>query len=266
MITGNVNKIDLSTSSFKHIREKGYLFVDKTKFIEHFLMEPNTVQVLLRQRRFGKSLNMNMLKCFLTDTENNAEFFKDLYIGNSEVWGEINSSPVLFFDFKNLSESSYKSQILTQAVNYIKKYIGIENLDWFNKIRLDNYISDRGESGTDIILFLTELIYEKTKKKSYILIDEYDKLLTHLFNNEKYEEIRTYETEVMSAALKDNEYLEKALLTGVMHVTKESILDGFNNIAIYDLFSDNVYQEDFGLTDNEVTLLSEAASFDKSEV
>ena len=266
MFVGDINKIDLGTSSFKCIREKGCLFLDKSKFIEHFLAEANSVQVLLRQRRLGKSLNIDMLHCFLDDTQKNVELYEDLYIRNSQVWDKINSSPAFLFDFKNLTVNNYKYQIFMQVLNYIDKYIGIDSLSSVDKMLVDDYIADRGETNTNGILMLTKLAYEKTKKNSYIFIDEYDKLLGSIYNADNYDEIKEYETAVYSAALKGNKYLEKALLTGVMRVSRESILSGLNNIAIYDLFSDNVYQKDYGLTDDEVTLLSEAAQFDKDEV
>ena len=94
MIYGNINNVCLSTSSFERIITENKLYVDKTRMIEKFLNYPSTVQLIARQRRLGKSMNMDMLGCFLTDKEDKRHLFKGLYIEKSPVWGKANSAPV----------------------------------------------------------------------------------------------------------------------------------------------------------------------------
>ena len=256
MLLGNKKNIDLGTSSFKRLRTEENLFIDKTQFIEHFLNETNSVQLIVRQRRLGKSLNLDMLKCFLTDKEDNTGLFERTRIKRSDVWSQVNSAPVFYFDFKNIKRENYIEEIWKQIVEYIYDYVDTDDLKGASKFRFDNYFNSKG-SDANGLLFLTRMVYETTGKRSYILIDEYDKLLTDNYKHEDYESIKEYETSFLRAGLEGNEYLQKALLTGVMRVSRESMLSGLNNLVTYDLFSDKIYTQDFGLTEDEIDELQE---------
>ena len=107
MIHGDINKISLSLSSFERLISEGKLYIDKTRMIENFLNHQSEVQLIARQRRLGKSMNMDMLGCFLTDKDDKRHLFKGLYIENSPVWEKANSAPVFYFDFKILDEVTY---------------------------------------------------------------------------------------------------------------------------------------------------------------
>ena len=93
MITGDIKRINLTTSSFERVITEGLLYIDKTKLIENFLDSPNFIHLVARQRRLGKSLNMDMLRCFLTDKKDLRHLFKGLYIESSQVWDKANSAP-----------------------------------------------------------------------------------------------------------------------------------------------------------------------------
>jgi hypothetical protein len=127
---------------------------------------------------------------------------------------------------------------------------------------LDGLVNNR-ETNTEGLLILTELVFKTTGKRSYILIDEYDKLLSDNYDSKAYDDIRAFETQFLSAGLKGNNYLEKAMLTGVMRVSRESILSGLNNLQTYDIFSDDVYTDDFGFTEEEIGELLKITDFDK---
>ncbi len=264
-IRGDINQIDLSTSLFRNIIENGNLYIDKTRFIESFLRESNSVQLVVRQRRLGKSLNMDTLYTFLTDLNDNRALFNGLYIESSQTWHKAHSAPTFLFDFKNLTADGYKKQINKQVDKYISLYANEYSLTDYLRRSIDQFI-ENVDSYSEGILLLTELVYHITGKRSYILIDEYDKLLTDNVDTENYDDIRRFETAFLSAALKGNPYLQKALLTGVMRISRESILSGLNNLAVYDLFGDRVYTDDFGLTDDEIDLLNKKLSFDKYEL
>jgi hypothetical protein len=118
---------------------------------------------------------------------------------------------------------------------------------------------------TKSIQLLTKIVHAVTGKKSYILIDEYDKLLMDNAMTEQYKEIRDYMTALFSAGLKDNPCLEKALLTGVTRISHEGMFSGLNNTETYDVFSDVVYADDYGLTEEEIEELSEAVPFDREK-
>ena len=265
MLLGDPKKIDLGSSSFKKMRVENNLYIDKTRFIEHFLLEPNSVQLVVRQRRLGKSLNMDTLRCFLTDSEDNRHLFAGAYIEKSPVWNQANSAPVFFFDFKNLDRVNYKAQIQNKIVEYVYNYVGVRNLKDYTKYAFDRYMAGDG-GDTNGFLLLSEIVFETTGKYSYILIDEYDKLLMDNHNNDAYDEIKEYETGLLSAGLKGNRYLKKALLTGVMRVSRESILSGLNNLSTYSLFADKVYTSDFGLSEAEIQELRECCDFDAAKL
>jgi len=266
MIIGDIKKINLSISSFERMITGGNLYIDKTRLIEHFLDEASDVQLVARQRRLGKSLNMDMLRCFLTDRTDNRHLFDGLYIETSHVWDKINSAPVFGFDFKNLQADSYKKQIVKQIEKHISSYVDPNELTGYLKRHYDMLENNSDTAVVDGLLFLTELICEITGKRSYVLIDEYDKLLIDNYKSDRYDEIRTFLTAFLSSGLKGNNCLEKALLTGVMRISHESIMSGLNNLVTYDVFNDDVYTDDYGVTDEEAAELGELANFDLGEV
>ena len=265
MIIGDIKKIDLSTSSFERVIRDGNLYVDKTRMIEHFLESTSTVQLIVRQRRLGKSLNMDTLRCFLTNQEDFRCLFKGLYIESQPAWGYVHSAPVFYFDFKGLKPEAYHKQIIRQVNRHINNLVDPDTLKGYFKQQYDEIMNDINLV-TDSLHFLTELAYEVTGKRSYLLIDEYDKLLMENYKSEKYDEIRLFETALLSSALKGNRYLEKALLTGVMRLSHESLFSGLNNIVTFDVFNDDVYTSDYGLTETEMDELCQISNFDIDEI
>ena len=265
MVIGDIKGIDLGTSRFQRIIENDSLYVDKTRMIENFLKSGSEVHLIARQRRLGKSLNMDMLRCFLTDRADLRHLFKGLYIESSSVWSKANSAPVFYFDFKGLGTETYLKQIINKVIDHVCVFADPDKLDFSLKRKFQQIIDDP-LCATDSLYFLTEVAYKITGKRSYILIDEYDKLLLENYDSSKYEEIRAFETALLSSALKGNQYLEKALLTGVMRISHESMLSGLNNIVTFDVFNDNVYTHDYGLTDDEVEDLSKLVNFNTGDV
>jgi hypothetical protein len=261
MIIGDIKKINLSISSFERMISNGCLYVDKTKLIENFLNTQSDVQLVARQRRLGKSLNMDMLRCFLTDKTDNRRLFKGLYIESSPVWEMANSAPVFYFDFKRLNAKDYARGIFYMICEYIDLYC--KGTDLSRMVR--SYIDKERYEDTNGLFYLTEEVYQATGKRSYILIDEYDKLLMDNYNTDQYEEILSFETALLSSGLKGNHHLEKALLTGVMRVSHESMMSGLNNLVTFDVFNDDVYTDDYGLTEEEAVALSQQAGFDLDE-
>ncbi|MCL1997406.1 MAG: AAA family ATPase, partial [Turicibacter sp.] len=262
MVVGNPKKIDLSTSSFERMIEKGNLYVDKTRIIENFIEEASSVQLITRQRRIGKSLNMDTIRCFLTDRVGNRQLFKGLYVENSHVWKYANSSPVFYFNFKGLNKQTYKKALYSMIVECIKSYCEVEQLPE----TVFEYITNKNVEDTDAFLHLTKAVYHATGKRSYLLIDEYDKMLVDNYKTAEYEEIRQYETLLFSAGFKDNPYLEKALITGVMRISRESLFSGLNNIKVFDIFNDRTYTDNYGLTEEEIDELQEFFDFDKAKL
>ena len=261
MIKGSIKNIDLGSSLFRDIIERGCFYVDKTRFIENFLNSFTTVSLVARQRRLGKSLNMDMLRLFLTDKEDARPLYKGLYIESSPVWDKANSAPVFCFDFKDLSEQTYKSNLYFMVCDFIDSYCDGVKLSR----AADNYLNNNNFDDMMGLRYLTESVYRATGKRSYIFIDEYDRLLMDNQNTEHYDEIRKFLTCFISSGFKGNPYLEKGLLTGVLRVSHESLLSGLNNIVTYDIFSDDLYTDDYGLTEEEVANICKLAPFDIDE-
>ena len=262
MTRGNIKNIDLGTSIFKDIIGKDCFYVDKTRLIEHFLTSSTTVSLVARQRRLGKSLNMDMLRAFLTDQENMGHLFKGLYIESSPVWKMVNSAPVFYFDFKRLRANSFKKTIYGMIREYIDLYFVVDKLPWLAK----DYYENVNYEDPDGLLYLTEAVYKATGKRSYILIDEYDKLLMDAYRSEAYDEIRDFLTALFSSALKGNQYLEKAMLTGVLRISHESMFSGLNNIVTFDVFKDDLYTDDYGFTEEEIDVVIQHQIADKDKL
>ncbi|MDR1059827.1 MAG: ATP-binding protein [Clostridiales bacterium] len=258
-IFGDVSKIGLGVD-FKETRQKNYFYVDKTSFIERYLSDAARVSLICRPRRFGKSLNMDALRCFLTDSEDSRELFRGLAVESSCVWDKASSAPVFHFDFKGLAADSYRYTVFVMVRQYLRQYCQLIS-DPDVRERADEYLAERSDEG-DALRLLTEVAHKATGKKSYILIDEYDKLLLDGAGSESYAETRAFLTYLFSAAFKDNPFLEKGLLTGVMRISYEGLFSGLNNISVYDVFNDELYSEDFGITDEEMLEICELRAID----
>jgi hypothetical protein len=273
VVVGNASNINLSTSSFKKIIENDYLYVDKSRFIDHFLAKRSDVEIIARQRRIGKSLNLDMLYCFLTDREDNRHLFDDLAIRSSHVWKLVNSAPVFLFDFKEMDESLYKKDIWLKINKYMNQYLELSSgpkaagiyEEWaFSKF--DYKLGIETYETTNGLFTLTEMAYATTGKRSYILIDEYDNPMNHASSFEVYNDMRNYFTKLFSKGLKGNNYLEKSVLTGVMRISHEDLLSGLNNPETFDVFADRAYGADYGLTEEEAAEICKIAGLDLEEI
>ena len=262
MTTGDIRRINLSTSMFERLIAEGQFFVDKTRLIEHFLSTSSDVSLIARQRRLGKSLNMDMLRCFLTDKEDFRHLFKGLYVEKSPVWCKANSSPAFGFDFKGLTQAKYKMYIFDMVAKHLESYC--EEGDMPRAVR--RYVSSEDFDNPEGLRYLTEAVHKVSGKRSYIFIDEYDKLLIDSFKTEAYAEIRSFMTALFQAAMKGNPYLEKALLTGVLRISHESMFSGLNNIETFDVFRDATYTDDYGFTEDEVSAINQLTDFDADKL
>ena len=262
MTIGDIRNINLNTSLFERLIANGQFYVDKTRLVEHFLGSSSEVSLIARQRRLGKSLNMDMLRCFLTDKEDLRHLFRGLYIESNPLWDKANSAPVFYFDFKGLQPDGYKKSIFGMVYSYVDDYCSKDELPW----QVKDYLDSKDFGNPDGLRFLTEAVYKSTGKRSYILIDEYDKLLMDSFKSEAYPEIRNFMTSLFSAAVKGNPYLEKALLTGVLRISHESLFSGLNNIETFDVFEDELYTDDYGFTEEEVSAIGRLSDFNADKL
>lgn len=248
----------IGNSDFKEIIQENGYYVDKTKFIEDLLEDLSKVKLFTRPRRFGKTLNLSMLKYFfdVRNAEENRKLFDNLYISKSEYMENQGQNPVIlislrnaeaenwedsFFNIKNLISSLYDNFEYISSNLKKRDLVEFENI-WFKKDNADWENSLKN---------LSRYLYEYYGKKVIILIDEYDTPMTSAWNEGYYEKSRRFFKSFYSNTLKDNEYLQFAVVTGILRVAKEGIFSGLNNLKTYTVLN-NKYAESFGLIETEV--------------
>ena len=254
-----MKRIPIGLSNFKHLIEEDFYYFDKTKFIDEIIQDGAQVKLFTRPRRFGKTLNMSMLKYFfdIKEAEENRKIFKDLYIEKTESFKEQGQYPVIFLSLKDLKartwetmEKDIKSTVASLFSEY--KYL-LKDLDKFDTITFENVIMKNIELENlkEILKFLTKILYEKYNKKVIVLIDEYDSPLVSAYINGYYENAKDFFKTFYSSVLKDNNYLQMGVLTGIIRVIKAGIFSDLNNLRTYTILSD-VYTDSYGLTEEEV--------------
>jgi len=254
-----MKRLAIGVSDFKHLIEEDFYYFDKTKFIEEIIKDGSQVKLFARPRRFGKTLNMSMLKYFfdIKNREENKEIFKDLYIEKTEAFKEQGQYPVIFLSLKDLKaltweqmEKAIKSAISRLFSEY--KYL-LNVLDKFDTLAFENILlkNTELEDLKEALKFLTRILYEKYNKKVVVLIDEYDSPLVSAYINGYYEKAKDFFKTFYSTVLKDNSYLQMGVLTGIIRVIKAGIFSDLNNLRTYTILSD-VYTDSYGLTEEEV--------------
>ncbi|ALQ41649.1 AAA family ATPase [Fusobacterium polymorphum] len=254
-----MKRIPIGLSDFKHLIEEDFYYFDKTKFIDEIIQDGAQVKLFTRPRRFGKTLNMSMLKYFfdIKEAEENRKIFKDLYIEKTDSFKEQGQYPVIFLSLKDLKartweimEKDIKSTVASLFSEY--KYL-LKDLDKFDTITFENVIMKNIELENlkEILKFLTKILYEKYNKKVIVLVDEYDSPLVSAYINGYYENAKDFFKTFYSSVLKDNNYLQMGVLTGIIRVIKAGIFSDLNNLRTYTILSD-VYTDSYGLTEEEV--------------
>ena len=254
-----MKRLAIGVSNFKKIIEGDFYYFDKTKFIEEVIKDGSEVKLFARPRRFGKTLNMSMLKYFfdIENKEENKKIFKDLYIEKTEAFKEQGQYPVIFLSLKDLKaltweqmEKAIKSAISRLFSEY--KYL-LNDLDKFDTLTFENILlkNTELEDLKEALKFLTRILYEKYNKKVVVLIDEYDSPLVSAYINGYYEKAKDFFKTFYSSVLKDNSYLQMGVLTGIIRVIKAGIFSDLNNLSTYTILSD-VYTDSYGLTEEEV--------------
>ena len=249
----------IGESDFKTVIEKNGYYFDKTKFIEDVIKDLAGVKLFTRPRRFGKTLNLSMLKYFfdIEKKEENREIFKNLYIEKSEYFKYQGANPVIFISLKDLGALSWGEMTISlkylifelfNNYRYLKEGLNKDDLSVFE--RYLNREANIEEIKTSL-KFLSKLLYEKYNKKVILLIDEYDKGLTESYTNNYYKEAQNFFTVFFGAVLKDNVYLEFAVMTGIIRVIRAGIFSELNNVTTYTIL-DECYETSFGLTEDEV--------------
>ncbi|PHH99084.1 AAA family ATPase [Fusobacterium polymorphum] len=254
-----MKRIGIGVSDFKKIIEEDFYYFDKTKFIEEIIQDGAEVKLFTRPRRFGKTLNMSMLKYFfdIKEAEENRKLFKGLYIEKTESYKEQGQYPVIFLSLKDLKARTWKEMqekiVVTLSdffseYQYILEELNENDTNKFKKVlREEANLSNLGT----ILKFLTKILYEKYNKKVIVLIDEYDSPLVSAYLNGYYEKTKDFFKTFYSTVLKDNVYLQMGVMTGIIRVIKAGIFSDLNNLSTYTILSD-IYTDSYGLTEEEV--------------
>ena len=253
-----MRKIGIGVSDFKDIIEQEYFYVDKTKFIEEISENGAIVQLITRPRRFGKTLNMSMLRYFydISGKDTNRKLFKNLYIENSATIEEQGKYPVIFISFKDIKaltiEEMY-SQVRTLISEIYDNYKFLrENLDERDRVIFDKiWTEDKSGNYFNSLKQLAKYLKEYYNQDVILLIDEYDTPMVSAYENGYYDEIKSFFTGLFGSALKENPALKKAVLTGIMRISKENIFSGLNNIRVNTILESD-FSQYFGLTEKEV--------------
>ncbi|QXM06619.1 AAA family ATPase [Crassaminicella indica] len=255
-----MKKVPIGISDFKKLITENYYYVDKSLFIKEIINDGSEVILLPRPRRFGKTLNMSMLRYFFEKSdEDNKYLFENLKVNKyKDIMGMQGKYPVIYLTFKDIKDGNFQ-----KCYEKMKEIISIEY--YKHKYLLDNYLKGIEETYFKKILSmeasqgqyetslknLSKFLSEYYNQKTIVLIDEYDTPIQSGYLSGYYKEIIEFMRNFLSGALKDNEYLQKGVLTGILRVAKESIFSGLNNLKVCTILK-NHYSDKFGFLESEV--------------
>ena len=252
--------ISIGNQSFESIREKDNFYVDKTNFIKEWWDNDDIVTLITRPRRFGKTLNMSMLECFFSNKyKDRGDLFESLEIWKDEKYRKLQGIyPVMFLSFAKIKQNTYKSavkQIKNELINLYNVFDYIMKSDLYNENERLQYKSVRvgmdDETAQDALNNLSNYLSRYYGKKVIILLDEYDTPMQEAYVNGYWEELVAFTRSLFNSTFKTNPYLERAIMTGITRVSKESIFSDLNNLEIVTTLSTK-YETSFGFTEKEV--------------
>lgn len=254
-----MKKIAIGVEDFREIIRDNYYYVDKTDYIEKLINDGSKVKLFTRPRRFGKTLNMSMLKYFF-DIENkdeNKKLFRGLDIEKSEYMSEQGQYPVIFISMKSIKAKSWeeaKQEIKLLILELFSEYkYLLADLDEYDLPRFKKYLLGNADLSElkNALLFLTRILYQKYKKEVILLIDEYDSPLISAYEHHYYSDAVTFFKVFYGEALKTNQYLKMGVMTGIIRVIKAGIFSDLNNLRVYSIL-DTQYPDFFGFNGEEV--------------
>ena len=257
----NTLNLPVGIENFKEIRQLGFYYIDKTRLIEQLLQGWGKVTLFTRPRRFGKTLNMSMLKSFF-EIGTDKSLFDGLYIsGNKELCDEyMGKYPVIFLSLKGvdgLDFTTARRMLCAILKNEFDRHYYLKTSDALtdeDRTLFIKMLQGSDDNIEDSIRMLSKLLFKHFGQKAVILIDEYDVPLDKAFQNGYYKEMVSLIRGLFGQALKTNEFLQFAVLTGCLRISKESIFTGLNNFKVMSI-TDSRFDEQFGFTDGDVRKL-----------
>ena len=257
----NTLNLPVGIENFEEIRQLGFYYIDKTRLIEQLLQGWGKVTLFTRPRRFGKTLNMSMLKSFF-EIGADKSLFEGLYIsGNKELCDAyMGRYPVIFLSLKGvdgLDFTTARRMLCAILKNELDRHYYLKTSDALtdeDRTLFIKMLQGSYDNIEDSIRMLSKLLFKHFGQKVVILIDEYDVPLDKAFQNGYYKEMVSLIRGLFGQALKTNEFLQFAVLTGCLRISKESIFTGLNNFKVMSI-TDSRFDEQFGFTDGDVRRL-----------
>ena len=267
--------VAIGIQSFDKMIEGNYFYIDKTSFIKEWWESGDDVTLITRPRRFGKTLNMSMLEQFFSvDYADRGDLFEGFSIWEEEKYRELKGTyPVISLSFARIKEKDYKktkAKIYEVIRNEYIKYSFIKDSDVLTDADRDTFsrMMSRDMEETDAtsgLYQLSDFMYRYYGKKVIILLDEYDTPMQEAYVNGFWDELVAFTRSLFNSTFKTNPYMERAVMTGITRVSKESIFSDLNNLEVVTTTSDK-YETVFGFTEEEVfTALDEYGYSDKKE-
>ena len=253
-----MKRLAIGIDDFRKIIKEDCYYVDKTKFIEAVLEDASNVKLFTRPRRFGKTLNMSMLKYFfdVRDSEENRKLFNGLDIEKSKYINEQGKYSTILISLKSIKYETWEESLeqlkslisnLYNEFEYIRECLNESEIELFNDIW---FKKENGEYANSL-KNLTSFLYKYYKKEVILLIDEYDIPLITAHKYGYYDEIINFYKIFLGEALKTNQYLKMGVLTGIIRVIRTGIFSDLNNLKVYSIL-EKKYSEFFGFTEEEV--------------
>ena len=254
--------VGIGKQRFDKIIENDCFYIDKTMFIKEWWENQDDVTLITRPRRFGKTLNMDMLKCFFSvEYKDRGDLFEGLDIWKEKKYREIQGTyPVIFMSFAEIKQNNYKDAVekikriicdLCQQFDFLKDWDGLTEIEKKNISDISYDMSD--VMAQDLLKNMSNYLSRYYKKNVIILLDEYDTPMQEAYLNGYWEEIVSFTRNFFNSTFKTNPYLERAIMTGITRVSKESIFSDLNNLLVVTTTSEQ-YETDFGFTEEEVFL------------
>ncbi|MDE6964950.1 MAG: AAA family ATPase, partial [Lachnospiraceae bacterium] len=266
--------VGIGHQDFEYIRLNNLFYIDKTSFLAQWWQSNDSVTLITRPRRFGKTLNMSMTeKFFSLNYSGRKDLFEGLLIWEQEAYRKLQGTyPVITFSFANIKEKDYSTarrkicQILSNLYSQYNFICHSDILDNREKEFFESVSADMDDvTATMAVHQLALFLHRYYNKKVIILLDEYDTPMQEAYVNGYWEEITGFMRSMLNATFKTNPYMERAIMTGITRITKESIFSDLNNLKVITTTSEK-YADCFGFTEQEVfSALDEFGLSDRKE-
>ncbi|WP_418966810.1 AAA family ATPase, partial [Butyribacter intestini] len=252
--------VAIGKQAFDSVIENDCFYIDKTSFIKEWWENKDDVTLITRPRRFGKTLNMSMLECFFSNKyKDRGDLFEGLDIWKDEKYRKLQGTyPLIFLSFAKIKQNTYEGavkQIKNELINLYNAFDYIMKSDLYNENEKLQYKSIRvgmdDETAQEALNNLSNYLSRYYGKKVIILLDKYDTPMQEAYVNGYWEKLVGFTRSLFNATFKTNPYLERAIMTGITRVSKESIFSDLNNLEIVTTLSTK-YETSFGFTEEEV--------------